>query len=79
MAKISALTDGATPQGTDEFVVRRGTGNNKLTFAQIEAGLTLSALTGAVTDGQIPAGIARDAEVTSEISTHAAAADPHAV
>ncbi len=31
----------------------------------------------ALTDGDIPAGIARDSEVASAISTHVAAADPH--
>lgn len=35
--KISALTDGTTPQDADEFAVRRGSGNAKLTFAQIKA------------------------------------------
>lgn len=34
---------------------------------------------GALQDGDIPATIARDAEVTTAVSDHAAAADPHAV
>jgi len=33
---------------------------------------------GAIADGDIPATIARDTEVTSAVSTHEAAADPHA-
>ncbi|HJS44148.1 MAG TPA: hypothetical protein VJ755_11795, partial [Gemmatimonadales bacterium] len=32
-----------------------------------------------IPDAQIPATIARDTEITSAISTHAAAADPHTV
>ena len=33
--------------------------------------------TGVLTDGQIPASIARDSEVTAAVSAHAAAVDPH--
>jgi hypothetical protein len=39
-SKISALTDGTSPQSTDAFVVARGTGNNKLTWAELLASLT---------------------------------------
>jgi hypothetical protein len=38
---------------------------------------TFSELTGAATDAQIPAAIARDTEVDSKITTHAAIADAH--
>lgn len=56
-----------------------------LGYASLDAGAlvpvaqlpALSALSGAVTDGQIPATIARDTEVATAVSDHAAAADPH--
>jgi hypothetical protein len=36
-SKISALADGAAPQVTDQFVVARGGGNNKLSWAELLA------------------------------------------
>jgi lysophospholipase L1-like esterase len=38
--KISALASGTTPQDTDEFPIRRSTGNNKLTWAQMRAAVS---------------------------------------
>ncbi len=52
-------------------------GNDEVDLDVVEAQLLLQNLGGAVTDGQIPAGIARDSEVTAAIAAHEAAADPH--
>ena len=41
------------------------------------AGVAFSELSGTASDAQVPAAVARDSEVTSEIATHAGAADPH--
>jgi hypothetical protein len=45
--------------------------------AELEAVLDLSDLQGAVTDGQIPAAIARDSETAAAVTAHEALSDPH--
>lgn len=52
---------------------------NDVEFDVVPGNLNLQDLGGAVTDGQVPAGIARDSEVTAAIAAHEAAADPHTV
>lgn len=64
---IKWQTDGATPPNAAAYV----------DVSVIEPLLSLQNLGGAVVDGQIPAAIARDSEVTTAITNHEAASDPH--
>jgi len=61
---------------TKVSIAASGDGND-VEFDVVPASLLLQDMGGAVTDGQIPAGIARDSEVATAVSDHAAAADPH--
>jgi len=76
--KISALPSGAPAQGTDEFIVARGGGNYKLTYANLEAVMdaaTAAKLTSATTingtsfDGSTPITITANTPNTLTLGT----------
>jgi len=63
--------------GSSKISVSLDGANKEVDLDVVEANVLLQNLGGAVTDGQIPASIARDSEVTAAITTHEAASDPH--
>lgn len=67
---------GATTITSSELVGKR-INQNPNAFHDEAHALNAAVHTGTLDDAQIPAGIARDAEVTSAVSTHSAASDPH--
>ncbi len=75
-SKISALTDGTTPQSTDEFVVARGADNRKLTWSSMlssaQSGAVLvGAAAGGVLSGTYPnPGFAVDMATQAELDAH---------
>jgi hypothetical protein len=67
--KISQLPDGAgAPNRAGELVVIHGGTTYRYTVAEFLA---------AIQDGDLPATIARDSEITTAVTTHEGAADPH--
>ena len=77
IAKSTIDAKGDLLVGTaDDTVARKAVGSNG-TFLKANSGQTEGVEWAALADADIPAAIARDSEVTSAISTHEAAGDPH--
>lgn len=66
-AEVATHEAAADPHPQYQKESEKGAANG---YASLDAG-------GTVPDSQIPAGIARDSEVTAAVATHEAAADPH--
>ena len=58
-------------------VTETPTGEANIALDLSEVSVPAASLTGTIDDARIPSGIARDSEVSSAISTHEGAADPH--
>lgn len=72
------VAPGAIAINAAEIVQKQQTQNPNAFHDEPHALNNATIHTGTLDDAQIPAGIARDAEVTTAVSTHTAASDPHA-